>query len=82
VLHWFSPEGLRSLAAQFGFREIARGRPSKWIGVGHAKSLLRYRLGGTRAGRLFVGAVGLIPDALAVPYPAEDLFWALYQKSS
>jgi SAM-dependent methyltransferase len=82
VLHWFSPGDLRHLAAQFGFREIARGRPSKWIGSEHAKSLLRYRLEGSRLGPLIAGAVSLIPDRLAVPYPAEDLFWALYQKSS
>jgi SAM-dependent methyltransferase len=82
VLHWFSPEGLGRLAAQFDFREIARGRPSKWIGGGHARSLLRYRLEGSRVGRFFAGAVGLIPERLALPYPAEDLFWTLYQKSS
>ncbi|HEV7860090.1 MAG TPA: class I SAM-dependent methyltransferase [Pyrinomonadaceae bacterium] len=82
VLHWFSPEGLRRLASQFGFREVARGRPSKWIGGEHAKSLLRYRLEGSRLGRVLAGAVSLIPDRLALPYPAEDLFWTLYQKSS
>jgi SAM-dependent methyltransferase len=80
VLHWFSPEGLGRLAAQFDFREIARGRPSKWIGGGHARSLLRYRLEGSRVGRFFAGAVSLIPERLALPYPAEDLFWTLYQK--
>jgi SAM-dependent methyltransferase len=82
VLHWFSPEGLRRLAAQFGFREVARGRPAKWIGGEHAKSLLRYRLAGSRPGRFVAGAASLIPDRLSLPYPAEDLFWALYQKSS
>jgi SAM-dependent methyltransferase len=81
VLHWFSPEGLRRLAAQFGFQEIARGRPSKWIGGEHAKSLLRYRLESSRLGKIAAGAVNLIPDRIAIPYPAEDLFWTLYQKS-
>jgi SAM-dependent methyltransferase len=81
VLHWFSTEGLRRLAAQFGFHEVARGRPSKWIGGEHAKSLLRYRLEGSRLGRVLAGGVSLIPDRLALPYPAEDLFWTLYQKS-
>lgn len=81
VLHWFSPEGLGRLAGQLGFREIARGRPAKWIEGAHAKSLLRYRLEGSRLGQLVAGAVGLIPDRISIPYPAEDLFWALYRKS-
>lgn len=81
VVQWFSPEGLARLAAQFGFQEVARGRPLKWIGGGHAKSLLRYRLEGSRLERFTASAVGLIPDRLAIPYPAEDLFWALFRKS-
>lgn len=81
VLQWFSPDGLCRLAAQFGFREAARGRPSKWINAAHAKSLLRYRLKDSRLDQLFAHASGLIPDRLALPYPAEDLFWILFQKS-
>lgn len=81
VLQWFSPEGLSRLAAQFGFHEIARGRSFKWISGAHAGSLLRYRLGNSRLGQLAARTVGLIPGRLAIPYPAEDLFWALFQKS-
>jgi SAM-dependent methyltransferase len=80
VLHWFSPEGLQRLAAQFGFREIVRGRPEKRISPGHVKSLLSYRLGSSALGRLVDKFVAVIPDRLAIPYPADDLFWALYQK--
>jgi SAM-dependent methyltransferase len=82
VLHWFSPAGLRCLAAQFGFREIACGRPGKWISAGHAKSLLRYKLAGVPLGRLATGVLDLLPDRLSLPYPAEDLFWALFQRAS
>ena len=80
VLHWFSPSGLQNLTAQFGFREIARGRPSKWIQASHAKSLLGYKLKGSTLGKLAMKVVNLIPDDLSIPYPSEDLFWALYQK--
>ncbi len=81
VLHWFAPEGLSRIAARFGFREVARGRPAKWIGGAHAKSILRDRLGGSRLGQLVTHMCGLVPDRLAIPYPAEDLFWALFHKA-
>ena len=80
VLHWFSAQGLGGLAAQFGFREIARGRPMKWISGAHAKSLLQYNFQDSRLARLAAATVRVIPDGLAIPYPAEDLFWALFQK--
>ncbi len=44
VLHWFSPAGLKLLAGQFGFTEVARGRPVKRISGAHVKSLLKYLL--------------------------------------
>jgi SAM-dependent methyltransferase len=74
VLHWFSPAGLQRLAGQFGFRKVGAGRPAKWINAGHAKSLLRHKLGAA------AGVLGVLPDRLALPYPAEDLFWMLLQK--
>lgn len=79
VLHWFSPAGLKDLAAQYGYVEVARGRPAKWINAAHAKSLLRYKLAETPlkgSARL----LDLIPDRLNLPYPAEDLIWMLFQK--
>jgi SAM-dependent methyltransferase len=77
VLHWFSPGGLQRLAGQFGFRKVARGRPAKWINGGHAKSLLRHKLG---ASGLAARLLDVVPDRLAIPYPAEDLFWMLLQR--
>ncbi len=79
VLHWFSPDGLQRLAAQFGFRKVARGRPAKWINGGHAKSLLRHKLGTTGVGGAAARLLDVVPDRLAIPYPAEDLFWMLFQ---
>lgn len=81
VLHWFSTEGLRHLAAQFGFSEVARGKSLKWVSSEHAKSLLRYKLEDSRQKRFISSLVGLIPRRLALPYPGDDLFWALYQRS-
>lgn len=81
VLHWFSPRGLSQLAAEFSFRELARGRPQKWISMGHAKSLVRYRLESTRLGRPLTSFIRLLPEGLSLPYPAEDLFWMIFQKA-
>jgi SAM-dependent methyltransferase len=80
VLHWFSPLGLRRLALQFGFRELGRGRPRKWLNAAHAKSLLQYQDTGAGVGRVAERMVRILPDRLTIPYPAEDLFWALFQK--
>ena len=80
VLHWFSPTTLKALAAQYGLREIARGRPSKWINGGHAKSLLQYKLQGVPLGRQMGKLLNLLPEYLPLPYLADDLFWMLLQK--
>lgn len=81
VLHWFAPMTLRALAAQYGFREIARGRPSKWINGGHAKALLQYKLQGVPLGRPAGKLLNLLPDYLPLPYLADDLFWMLFVKA-
>ena len=81
VLHWFSPKGLGQLAAEFGFREVARGKPTKRISGRHAKSILRYRLESSHLGQPFTSVCRLLPDSLNLPYPAEDLFWMIFQKT-
>lgn len=80
VLHWFSPTCLRQLLAQYGLREVAVGRPSKRLASGHAKTLLQYKLSGNRVGRVAARMLDLMPENIALPYPAWDLFWGLYQK--
>ena len=80
VLHWFSPTTLKTLAAQFGFHEIAHGRPSKWINGGHAKSLLQYKLQSVPLGRQAGKLLNLLPEYLPLPYLADDLFWMLLRK--
>jgi len=80
VLHWFAPQGLCQLATEFGFREVARGRPAKRITAAHAASLVRYRFRHSRSGRVLVKLIDLLPDGLSLPYPAEDLLWIIFQK--
>lgn len=80
VLHWFAPDGLRQLAAQYGMQEIKRGRPSKWINGGHAKSLLQYKLASLPLGKQAGKLLNVLPEYLPLPYLADDLFWLLLQK--
>lgn len=74
VLHWWTPRLLGETLGSLGYRQLATGTPHKWLGAGHAKSLLRHKLG---ALPWFANA---LPDSLALPYPSEDLFWAVYRK--
>jgi SAM-dependent methyltransferase len=80
VLHWFAPTTLKTLAAQFGFEEIARGRPSKWINGGHAKSLVQYKLQSVPLGKQAGKLLNVLPEYLPLPYLADDLFWMLLRK--
>jgi len=75
VLQWFSLKGMSRFLEGLGFETVAAGRPAKRIKGSHAKSILRYRIGDN-----FL--LKLIPDGLNIPYPAEDLFWALYRKNT
>lgn len=79
VLHWLTPATLRALAEPYGFREVARGRPAKWLNGAHALSLLTYKLGDSIPGRLVAAAGKLVPRNLPLPYLADDLFWVLFQ---
>ena len=49
----------------------------KWIAGAHARSALRHRL---RPGGFGARLTGLIPAGVRLPYPSEDLFWALYRR--
>lgn len=80
VLHWFTPASVQKLTAQYGFHPVAQGRPAKWINGAHVKSLLSYKLKAGRFSHWFLPLLQLIPDHLALPYPAEDLFWILLKQ--
>jgi SAM-dependent methyltransferase len=82
VLQWFSPASLARLSSQFGLRVIARGRAVKRLNGDHAKSLLRSKMGASRAGRGLCRLLeGAIPNRVAIPYPGDDVFWLLLQKN-
>jgi SAM-dependent methyltransferase len=81
VLHWFSRSGVESLANQFGFSQVAHGRPPKWISGAHARSLLAYSSQNLPVKNLVRGLARVIPADLTLPYPAEDLVWMLFRKA-
>ena len=81
VVNWFSADSLKQLVEQFGFEEIARGRPDKRLNGKHAKSLVRYKLETMRGGKVLGSLLNVIPDHLQIPYPSFDLFWALYKRT-
>jgi SAM-dependent methyltransferase len=81
VLHWFSPAGLKDLAARFGFLQIEQGTPSKWINSAHAKSLLRFHSQHAWWGQLPTRMAGAIPDYVTIRYPANDIYWTLFRKA-
>lgn len=80
VRHWFSPAGVAKLAKQYGFTEVARGRPQKWRSGAGMKSQLQGKVQSLPAHTLLQAALSLIPDQLKVPQPNFDLFWILLQK--
>ena len=80
VLHWFSQESLHDWMGRWGFQHVAGGRPRKWISGQHAKSLLEHQFAAGGPARWLRACWAWVPDRWVLPYPAEDLFWALYQK--
>lgn len=75
VLHWFSRSGLDALLASFGTRRVGHGHLIKRIARDEALSILS-----NSGGRLARGAAHLLPPMRTLPYPSEDLFWALYRR--
>jgi SAM-dependent methyltransferase len=80
VLHWFSKDGLTKLVSEFGFSEVARGRPRKWIRASHAKAVARGASRASALSRILSIVVATIPDHLTVPYLGDDVYWVLYER--
>lgn len=76
VLHWYSPRSLRRLTGPLGFRQIAWGRPVKWLQV----SKLLCRMPSWCCHRVHSQAQVGHQRTLNVPYPGDDLAWVLLQK--
>ena len=80
TLNYFSKKTLNELLVQHGFYRVAQGTPKKSIHSKHAKSLIRHKLVESKGLKWVTPLVSLIPDNMIIPYPSEDLFWALFKK--
>jgi SAM-dependent methyltransferase len=78
MLHWFSPKDLQRLVAQYGFQEIARGQPQRWVNAAHAKFSLRQKKGllPLLARLLLIPVLNQVP----IPFASTDQFWVIYKK--
>jgi SAM-dependent methyltransferase len=74
VVHWWTSASLARFLKEKGFEKVTGGIPSKKISGDHARTLLEYKFGK-------LALLELIPKRFNLPYPSEDLFWALYQKA-
>lgn len=81
VLQWFSPQSLDRLMAQHGLQPVILGRPTKQVRGDHARSLLAYKLSSFLPKRMAAMLVKPIPVNVSLPYPALDLFYAVYRKA-
>lgn len=80
VLNWFSKISLNAMMKNLNFKLIAKGRPDKRISFKHAKSVIQYKLDNNSILRHLTVFLNAVPENWTVPYPGNDLFWALYKK--
>lgn len=80
VLHYFSPISLDGWMAQAGLRREQSGRPVKRLNLGHARSLMAYKVRHCAPARILTSLTMSLPAHWTVAYPAEDLFYAVYRR--
>lgn len=80
TLNYFSKKSLNQLMSNHGFILLKQGHPKKSIHGKHAKSLIKHKLQESKNLKWMAGFTNLIPGNMMIPYPSEDLFWALYKK--
>ena len=79
VLNYFTVKSLDILAAEFGFVRIATGRPWKLITAAHAAALFEFLAPRSKAWRVAAAIADRLPRSFMLPYPGDDIFWALYR---
>jgi 2-polyprenyl-3-methyl-5-hydroxy-6-metoxy-1,4-benzoquinol methylase len=81
TLNFFSKKTLNQLMLKHNFYKVAEGTPKKSIHSKHAKSLIKHKLLESKGLKWAAPFTSLIPGNIILPYPSEDLFWALYKKN-
>ena len=80
TLNYFSKKTLKFFMNQHDFSFLNQGIPRKSIHSRHAKSLISHTLSESKGLKWIAAITRLIPDNMIIPYPSEDLFWALFKK--
>jgi len=80
TLNYFSKKTLNYFIEQQDFVLIDGGTPKKSILSNHVKSLISYILNKSKKLKWLSKITNLIPNNVVIPYPSEDLLWALYKK--
>lgn len=82
VLHYFTMKSLDLLAMEFGFTRIATGRPQKYITASHAAALFDFLAPRSKSLQIAGRLAHRLPDAFVFPYLGDDIFWALYERTT
>jgi len=82
TLNYFSKTTLKQLMNQHGYSIVNQGIPKKSIHSKHAKSLITHKISESKRFKWMNGITFLIPGNIILPYPSEDLFWALFKKTN
>ena len=82
TLNFFTRNSLKTLMRQNHFSLVKEGCPKKFIHSRHARSLIKHKLSESNSLRWLAGIYKLIPKNILIRYPSEDLFWALYKKTT
>lgn len=80
VIQWFTPDGLTKATVEIGFELVRTQRSTRLINVGHAKSLLHHAAEKSTLYWMASLFARILPNRLNLPYPGDDLFWAIYRK--
>ncbi|MEZ5658972.1 MAG: class I SAM-dependent methyltransferase [Burkholderiaceae bacterium] len=78
ALHYFTHASLDRLMATQSLTRIDRGRAPKRLQIAHLRSFARHRYG--MLGRMLAALLQPLPGQWGVPYPGDDLFFAIYRK--
>jgi SAM-dependent methyltransferase len=82
VLHWFSKISCDQLFIRNGFIRVATGRPPKKIEINHALALIKFKFSKLLPDKPFELFCREFKNELYIPYPFDDIFWAIYQPKS
>lgn len=80
VVHWYSDETLNQLFSYYGFKLIAKGRPSKKINLKHGLAIIAENSKKSAIKKRFFNFLSKTLGNMAVPYPPVDVKWYLFQK--